>query len=786
MSNQPEPNPPPQQKELSGKIGKYQLVRMLGKGAMGMVYIAHDTLLERDVALKVMVAQIASDPELKNRFEREAKAVAKMTHPNVVTVFDLGYHEDGSPFIAMELLKGEDLHKAMRKPLTVDRKLSITVQVLAGLAHAHKAGIVHRDIKPANIFLNEDGSAKIMDFGVARLAASNMTGTGNIVGTADYMSPEQVKGAHVDGRSDVFSVGCVLYEVLAGSRPFHSDNLMTIFYKITHEEPDYSKIPADSQGLVPILKKSLNKDLEGRYQSAYEFAMDLRNYVATTASSLSGQRALDNVGEIEPPSSGGTALTAGTSPVGSDETIVTDGGTTGHTPTAAGTAQGRATLKAPPTVVPTQLVREAPTSAQRRPASRPPERPTVMAPRPAPPPPNRTPLYVGGALVLAVLVGGAVYFLKPGAQVPQATPAPPVATPAPVQATPPPAQPSPSPVAAQPTPAPPVSPAGPRKVAANLVPAEVALQQGDYARAEAEAQKVFREDPSNERANQILLNARAGAKAEEHIQKAEAALAKGDEQTALNEAHTARDIYRQDPKITDLLDRISSHKVQPPPNKEIPVVPAPGPNAQIPALLNQAIDAIGKKEYDQADNIYQQILKMDPANQAALSGRTSLAAVRAMAATTPGTTSAGCHTFQASGTTSAAPEGDGTGAPPGFDSTSGVKSKLATESAALPGKIAFEYPSGCLNAGDNFKVKISLRNEGSAPIDVKFIFVNTKINGKGVNGRVPPMVSSVAPGQRAALWQIEDSWKQDTQNWSCEVTITTARNETYKSQLAWK
>ena len=145
----------------------------------------------------------------------------------------------------MELLKGQDLQKAMRQPppMTLERKVTIIVQVLAGLAHAHQAGIVHRDIKPANIFINQDGTVKIMDFGVARLTTASMTGTGNIVGTADYMSPEQVKGAKVDGRSDVFSVGCMLYELLTGRRPFHSENLMAIFYKITHEEPNFDLDP---------------------------------------------------------------------------------------------------------------------------------------------------------------------------------------------------------------------------------------------------------------------------------------------------------------------------------------------------------------------------------------------------------------------------------------------------------------------------------------------------------------------------------------------------------------
>ncbi len=260
MSDQPQPKPGVTvPKELTGRIGKYDIVRPLGKGAMGVVYLAMDTILDREIALKVMVSGIADDPELLKRFEREAKAVARMQHPNVVNVFDLGSHTDGSPYMAMELLRGEDLSKALRQvpPMSVDKKVNVLVQVLAGLAHAHQAGIIHRDIKPANIFLNHDGTVKIMDFGVARLTTASMTGTGSIVGTADYMSPEQVKGAKVDGRSDLFSVGCMFYEMLAGRRPFRAENLMAVFYKITHEEPDFNAIPegADYDALMQILKK---------------------------------------------------------------------------------------------------------------------------------------------------------------------------------------------------------------------------------------------------------------------------------------------------------------------------------------------------------------------------------------------------------------------------------------------------------------------------------------------------------------------------------------------------
>jgi serine/threonine-protein kinase len=262
--------------ELTGRVGKYEIRHQLGKGAMGVVYRAYDTVLERDVALKVMVSHLADDPGVYERFAREAKAVARMTHPNVVMVFDLGSHDNGSPYIAMELLQGQDLAKAMRTPpgLPLEEKLSALLQVLAGLAHAHQAGIVHRDIKPANVFLSHDRAVKLMDFGIARLTAGSMTGTGTVMGTADYMSPEQVQGAKVDGRSDLFSVGCMLYEMLTGQKPFRADDLVAIFYRITAKDPDWSLVT--EAALLPVLRKALAKDVTQRYQSAEEFAVALR------------------------------------------------------------------------------------------------------------------------------------------------------------------------------------------------------------------------------------------------------------------------------------------------------------------------------------------------------------------------------------------------------------------------------------------------------------------------------------------------------------------------------
>ena len=286
---------------LPTHIGKYDVVRVLGRGAMGVVYQAHDPLLDRDVALKVMLPQTAADPDQKARFEREARAAAKIVHRNVLTVFDLGYHQDGSPYIAMEMLKGKDLLQTMREdaPLPLDQKLNVIVQLLDGLAHAHEAGVIHRDIKPANVFLAADGTVKIMDFGVARFTMSAATNTGMVMGTPDYMSPEQVQGGKLDGRTDLWSVGCMLHELITGTRPFAAESLMTIFYRITHEAPN-PELPAAPQFdlLRPVVKRALARNVDQRYANAGEFASALREIL----------KALPPEASIAPPiSAAGTA-----------------------------------------------------------------------------------------------------------------------------------------------------------------------------------------------------------------------------------------------------------------------------------------------------------------------------------------------------------------------------------------------------------------------------------------------------------------------------------------------
>ncbi|MCM2256778.1 MAG: protein kinase [Vicinamibacteria bacterium] len=795
MSEPQSPTPEtPAIKELSGRIGKYEIVKPLGKGAMGMVYLAHDTMLERDVALKVMVASIADDDELKRRFEREAKAVAKMTHPNVVMVFDLGYHTDGSPFLAMELLKGMDLQKAMRTPppLSVERKCQIILQVLAGLAHAHQSGIVHRDIKPANIFIGQDGAVKIMDFGVARLTTASMTGTGSIVGTADYMSPEQVKGAKVDGRSDLFSVGCMLFELLANRRPFHSDNLMAIFYKITHEEPNWELIPEgpDYDALMPILQKALAKDLESRYATAYDFAVALREYLGRFSAAGAGVEELVDLGgppdtaaaitALEDLVGDGTEITAQTMDVGPGATpsaptvgagAPTVRGSGRHAAPGAGTGR-QATLGAGTGRVPTAPTRVVSSGAPAAAAAR--------AAAPAPPASGTPTLYVVlGGLGVAVLALGA-YILFGRTE----TPAPPATV---VQAPPSTAPPATAPPTTQPAPTPAPAPTFAEAVgkgAASLRAAQSAFKAGDYDTAMSKAQAALKEDPQNADAKRIVDNALQGQKAAARFAAAEAALRQGDHDRAMTEADAGRALAPWDARVTGLVTRIQTAQSQ------AQAAEAQKKQAahqqQLNALLTQAQGEITAGKYDAAIALYDEALKLDPSSQAAMIGKTSAVSARALAQASAGSGAsrpAAAKAFEIGKTVASA--GTGGAVPPGFSETVGVQAVKGSATADLPGKLEFEVSPSTPKPGEKYTVRVVFGNDGGAPIQIKDMIVTTVINGKRSQGPVPPSVKEVAPRDKAVIFQNPDFWKEDWTAWSMEVLVRTVRGESYKNKVTW-
>jgi len=260
------------------KIGKYDVEERVGEGAMGVVYRALDPVLKRRVAIKVMGEAFAQNDDLRKRFLRQAQAAGSLQHPNVITIYDFG-EVNGHLYIAMEFVEGQDVAEllAHQVPLSLVAKLDIAIGVLQGLAFAHKRGIVHRDIKPANIRVDADGNARIMDFGVAHFASSNMTRTGVMIGTPSYMAPEQITSGAVGPQSDIFSVGAVLYELLTGVGPFVGGSLQAVMYRVLSETPAAPGTLVS--GLPPklndIVLRSLAKDPSQRYASSLDMANEL-------------------------------------------------------------------------------------------------------------------------------------------------------------------------------------------------------------------------------------------------------------------------------------------------------------------------------------------------------------------------------------------------------------------------------------------------------------------------------------------------------------------------------
>jgi len=270
---------PPSTRQLPKSIGGYRIVDRIGKGAMGVVYSALDEQNARRVAIKVMMTDLEGDPETRERFYREAKIAGRLQHRNLISVYDMG-EEDGRLYMVMELLKGDTLNDYLKRvhTLSLEATLDFMSQMCEGLAVAHVHGIFHRDIKPGNIFVQDDGSLKVLDFGVARLADSNMTASGFIVGTPDFMSPEQARGAEIDHRSDIFSTGAVFYYMLSGRKPFAATDLPAVLHKVEAEDPLPLTDREAPTGLWKIISKALAKSLTRRYQELGELLTDLTHF----------------------------------------------------------------------------------------------------------------------------------------------------------------------------------------------------------------------------------------------------------------------------------------------------------------------------------------------------------------------------------------------------------------------------------------------------------------------------------------------------------------------------
>jgi serine/threonine protein kinase len=417
--------------------GRYLVEKKLGAGAFGTVFKAKDKELGRLVAIKTirlegLAASQASLEDLLKRFKQEAQVAARLKHPNIVMTYDIGTSE-GLSYISMEFVDGVGLDRVIAKSgrMSVERAAAIGSQVADALAFAHKHSVVHRDIKPANIMIEPGDHVKVTDFGIAKVtdSAEHLTVTGSLLGTPSYMSPEQARGGAVDGRSDLFSVGCILYEMMAGQKAFRGDSITALLFKIITEEPPSLREldPTVSDEMLRIIAKALSKAPETRYQSGRELADDL--LALARPGFVPTLRATD-FPTLPPDTPPGDVPTLASAPTVRPEVTV------GSAATAARPAAGPSTRPAPgappplpPTILTPSTLKQEPPPASGRPA------PAARAPQPSPPARRTgsgTSLVVGlglaGVLALAVIAGGGWYLFGRKSATVEPSPSPSPAT----------------------------------------------------------------------------------------------------------------------------------------------------------------------------------------------------------------------------------------------------------------------------------------------------------------------------------------------------------------------
>ena len=274
---------------LPDSIGKYRVIRRLGEGGMGAVYLAHDDGIDRDVAIKLLRGH---DEDLRRRFQTEAQSAGRLRHPNIVTIYEFGEFR-GEPFLVMEFIEGETVASLVRSSLELSSRLNLLIQVCRGLAYAHRSSVVHRDIKPTNLMIDREGVAKIVDFGIARSGGRDLTMTGKVIGTPAYMAPEQIQGESADHRSDIFSIGLVIFEFLSGECAYSGDSDFAIINRIVNGSPNAFRHPSATVSplLLPVIERAIAKDPAVRFQSADQLADELarvRSMIAARPSEHDG------------------------------------------------------------------------------------------------------------------------------------------------------------------------------------------------------------------------------------------------------------------------------------------------------------------------------------------------------------------------------------------------------------------------------------------------------------------------------------------------------------------
>ena len=767
-------------------LGKYQIRQELGKGAMGVVYLGFDPGLEREVALKVMASAIVSDNELKERFEREAKSVARLQHPNIVTVYDLGYDAQGAPYIAMEYLKGQDLeHRIRRDPLTFREKLDVVAQTCRGLAHAHKNGIVHRDIKPANVFITEGGEAKIMDFGVARWQQSSHTQTGAVLGTADYMSPEQIRGQKVDGRSDIFSVGVILYRLLTNKKPFAGENIQAVFFKVLNQEPPELVLPDGNAmpELQAIVDKALSKNVDERYAGADDLAEDIRDLVTMYRDVLNEDTVFDTM--FDPAATGGAGEETGSDGSGRKRTSNTgrvlggtspSGGSRTHRPgtayptTSTGkTASGRT---APGRTVAGRTVAGSSTRMLPRAQTGVAQAGSVGIPYEEP---SSAWKYVV-AVALFLGIGGGIYWFTQTRNPPD------------VAATT---------ITTPPTPQAPT-------IEERLATVRRALDGGLLAAASNDVEQILLTDPDNAEALALKAQIEAAQQKGHPVQTAQTtapptpsasqkpsqteqasklavsasmAMGRGSFDEAEAFIRQGRQLDPANPAWQQLSQQIAEAR-----QNSARAAELQKRQAVIDGYVTQAAGHMKNRNYEAAITEYDKALQQDPNNVQLITLRNSAqVAIEQQKAA-----SVAALEIEDGGTQYVPPPGGPEG-PKGFES-GGVKVQQATKAPDNPGELIVQIRPETVQLGDPYDLLIRIHNQGNNVLGVKSIEListfGSKTTGKGQI--LTPLVQRINARDTSVIFQTRGTWSEDQKQGSIEAVVTLIGDAKLKKTIRWR
>jgi serine/threonine protein kinase/tetratricopeptide (TPR) repeat protein len=753
---------------------------------MGVVYLGFDPGLEREVALKVMASAIVSDNELKERFEREAKSVARLQHPNIVTVYDLGYDAQGAPYIAMEYLKGQDLeHRIRRDPLTFREKLDVVAQTCRGLAHAHKNGIVHRDIKPANVFITEGGEAKIMDFGVARWQQSSHTQTGAVLGTADYMSPEQIRGQKVDGRSDIFSVGVILYRLLTNKKPFAGENIQAVFFKVLNQEPPELVLPDGNSmpELQAIVDKALSKNVDERYAGADDLAEDIRDLVTMYRDVLNEDTVFDTM--FDPAATGGAGEETGSDGSGRKRTSNTgrvlggtspSGGSRTHRPgtaypttstgkTASGrTAPGRTVAGRTVAGSSTRMLPRAQTGvAQAGSVGIPYEEPS-----------SAWKYVVAVALLLGI--GGGIYWFTQMRNPPD------------VAATT---------ITNPPTPQAPT-------IEERLATVRRALDGGLLAAASNDVEQILLTDPDNAEALALKAQIEAAQQKGHPVQTAQTtapptpsasqkpsqteqasklavsasmAMGRGSFDEAEAFIRQGRQLDPANPAWQQLSQQIAEAR-----QNSARAAELQKRQAVIDGYVTQAAGHMKNRNYEAAITEYDKALQQDPNNVQLITLRNSAqVAIEQQKAA-----SVAALEIEDGGTQYVPPPGGPEG-PKGFES-GGVKVQQATKAPDNPGELIVQIRPETVQLGDPYDLLIRIHNQGNNVLGVKSIEListfGSKTTGKGQ--LLTPLVQRINARDTSVIFQTRGTWSEDQKQGSIEAVVTLIGDAKLKKTIRWR